>query len=165
MTPEQIMELGPAFTSYLQQFQFCCDYTQTFDLLGVYCRGLLSDLARKSAEPIGLAAGRAVRTMQEFLKDHAWSFAQARDTLQRHVAAALPEQPDDGLGTVGLIDETGTKKKGTKAPGVQRQHCGAVGKLGNGIATVHTGVARGRYKTLCDADPYLPPPGDAPARN
>src|ERR687888_513841 len=41
MTPEQIEELGPAFADYLRQFLFCCDYTQTFDLLGVYCRGLL----------------------------------------------------------------------------------------------------------------------------
>jgi hypothetical protein len=36
--------LGPAFADYLEQFQFCCAYTQTFDLLKVYCRGLLSDL-------------------------------------------------------------------------------------------------------------------------
>ena len=73
MTPEQVVELGPAFSHYLRQFQFCCDYTQTFDLLEVYCRGLLSNLPRKSAEPIALAAGRAVRTLQEFLKDHVWS--------------------------------------------------------------------------------------------
>ena len=52
MTPAQIAELGPAFTTSLRQFEFCCDYTQTFDLLEVYCRGLLSDLPRKSAEPL-----------------------------------------------------------------------------------------------------------------
>jgi SRSO17 transposase len=156
MTPEQIEELGPAFADYLEQFLFCCDYTQTFDLLGVYCRGLLSDLERKTCEPIALAAGVAVRTLQEFLKDHHWSFAQARDTLQRHVAATLPAQPDVGLGTVGLVDETATKKKGTKTPGVQRQYCGELGKKDNCIVTVHLGVARGGYKTLVDADLYLP---------
>jgi hypothetical protein len=62
VTPEQIQDLGPAFADYLRQFLFCCDYTQTFHLLGVYCRGLLSDLPRKSAEPIALASGTAVRT-------------------------------------------------------------------------------------------------------
>ena len=76
MTPEQIEELGPAFAAYLQQFLFCCDYTQTFALFGVYCRGLLSDLDRKTCEPIALASGTAVRTLQEFLRDHRWSFAQ-----------------------------------------------------------------------------------------
>src|SRR6266851_6169565 len=49
MTPEQIVALGPAFTTSLEQFEFCCDYTQTFHLLEVSCRGLLSDLQRKSA--------------------------------------------------------------------------------------------------------------------
>jgi SRSO17 transposase len=156
MTPEQIEQLGPAFADYLQPFLFCCGYTQTFDLLQVYCRGLLSDLKRKTCEPIALYSGVAVRTLQEFLKDHVWSFAQVRDLLQQHVVAALPDQPDDGLGTVGVVDETGTKKKGTKTPGVQRQHCGELGKLENCIVTVHLGAARGRYKTLLDADLFLP---------
>jgi len=96
MTPAQIAELGPAFTTYLRQFEFCCDYTQTFDLLEVYCRGLLSNLPRKSAEPITLAAGRAVRTVQEFLKDHVWSWRLVTGLLQEHVAAVLPGLADDG---------------------------------------------------------------------
>jgi SRSO17 transposase len=156
MTPEQIEQLGPAFADYLRQFLFCCDYTQTFDLLSVYCRGLLSDLPRKTAEPIALASGTAVRTLQEFLKDHAWSFRQARTTLQEHVAATLPALPADDLGTVGVVDETGTVKKGTQTPGVQRQWCGERGKTENCVVTVHLAVARGRYKTLVDAALFLP---------
>jgi SRSO17 transposase len=156
MTPKQIEALAPAFTDYLEQFLFCCGYTQTFELLGVYCRGLLSDLKRKTCEPLALYAGVAVRTLQEFLKDHVWSYAEARDVLQQHVAATLAEQPDDDLGTLGLIDETSIVKKGTGTPGVQRQRCGEVGKQENCIVTVHLGVARGRYKTLVDADLFLP---------
>jgi SRSO17 transposase len=156
MTPEQIEALGPAFADYLDQFLFCCGYTQTFNLLGVYCRGLLADLKRKTCEPIALYSGVAVRTLQEFLKDHVWSFEQARDTLQRHVACALDELPPDDLGTLGIIDETGVVKKGRCTPGVQRQYCGEVGKRENCIVTVHLGVAKGRYKTLVDADLFLP---------
>lgn len=156
MTPEQIEELGPAFAEYLRQFLYCCDYTQTFDLLGVYCTGLLSDLDRKSCEPIAKAGGVAVRTLQEFLRDHRWSFAQVRDLLQRHVASLLSSLPDDELGTVGLHDETGTVKDGRCTPGVQRQYCGEVGKVENCIVTVHTGLARGRFKTLFDAELFLP---------
>ena len=161
MTPEAIEELGRAFADYLRQFLFCCDYTQTFDLLHVYCRGLLSDLPRKSAEPIALASGTAVRTVQEFLKDHAWSYRQARTTLHEHVAAALPAVAADELGTVGIVDETATRKKGTKTPGVQRQHCGELGKVENCVVTVHLAVARGRYKTLVDAALFLPQSWDA----
>jgi SRSO17 transposase len=156
MTAEQIEALGPAFADYLDQFLFCCGYTQTFDLLGVYCRGLLSDLPRKNCEPIALYAGVAVRTVQEFLRDHVGSFEQARDVVQGHVAAALRALPGDDLGTLGIVDETGVVKKGNCTPGVQRQHCGEVGKKENCVVTVHLGVARGRYKTLVDADLFLP---------
>ena len=156
MTPEQIEDLTPAFTDFLQPFLFCCGYTQTFDLLGVYCRGLLSDLPRKTAEPIALASGTAVRTLQEFLRDHVWDYDQVRTLAQQRVAATLADQPADDLGTIGIADETGTAKKGTRTPGVQPQYCGELGKIANCIVTVHLGICRGRYKTLLDADLFLP---------
>jgi SRSO17 transposase len=156
MTPEQIAALTPAFTAYLQMFFCCCDYVATFNLLNVYCRGLLSDLDRKTCEPIALEVGIAVRTLQEFLKDHLWSFQQTRTIHQQHVAADLPNHTTDDLGTIGIIDETGIVKKGTKTPGVQRQWCGERGKKENCVVTVHLGGARGRFKTLVDADLFLP---------
>lgn len=156
MTPEQIQAIGPDFSNYLQQFNLCCDYPQTFRLLSVYCHGLLSDLDRKSAEPIALASGVAVRTLQEFLRDHLWSFRSARDLLHQDLVAALPQLAADDLGTVGIVDETSVVKKGTKTPGVQRQWCGAVGKKENCLVTVHLGVARGDFKTLVDAELFLP---------
>jgi SRSO17 transposase len=82
-----------------------------------------------------------VRTLQEFLKDHRWSFALARHTLQERVAGLLPGLPDDGRGTVRVVDESGTRNKGTKTPGVQRQYCGEPGKPENCVVTVHLGGA------------------------
>jgi SRSO17 transposase len=155
MTEEQVDALGPALDDFLRPYLFCCGYTQTFNHLHTYCRGLLSDLQRKSVEPIALASGCAVRTLQEFLRDHLWQYTAVRQLLQRHLAAALPSVPADDLGTVGLIDETSALKSGTKTPGVQRQYLGCVGKIANGIVTVHLGVCRGRYKTLCDAELFL----------
>ena len=61
MTEEEIRALEPALASFLDRYLYCCDYTQTFDHFGTYCRGLLSDLPRKSVEPIALAAGTPVR--------------------------------------------------------------------------------------------------------
>ncbi len=78
MTEPQILQLGPALTEFLQPYLFCCGWSQTFDLFRTYCQGLLSDLPRKSAEPIALQAGVAPRTMQEFLRDHQWDYASAR---------------------------------------------------------------------------------------
>ena len=106
--------LATALDDFLQPYLFCCGYTQTFGHLHTYCRGLLSDLKRKTAEPIALASGCAVRTLQEFLRDHQWQHAQVREQLQRHVAADLTGLPDDGLGIVGLIDETSALKSGSQ---------------------------------------------------
>jgi SRSO17 transposase len=156
MTEQQILELGPALADYLEDFKFCCDYTQTFAHLGAYCRGLLCDLKRKTAEPIALAAGTAVRTLQLFLTQHGWDYDRVRDIFQQRVVGLLPSLPDDGTGTVGVVDESGHKKKGNKTPGVQRQYCGEVGKKENCIVTVHLAVARDRYKSLIDADLFLP---------
>jgi SRSO17 transposase len=156
MTDEQIAELGGAFRSYLGIYRGCFLQQRTAGHFDDFCRGLLSDLPRKSAEPIALAAGTAVRTMQEFLSTARWDHLKARDTLQRHVADFLPTLPPDPLGVVGVIDETSARKKGDKTPGVQRQYLGCVGKVDNGIVTVHVGVAYGRFQALLDCELYLP---------
>src|SRR5277367_6417849 len=127
MTEQQLRALQPALTDFLDPFLFCCAYTQTFAHLRTYVTGLLSDLPRKSVEPIALRAGTPVRTMQQFLKDHDWSYTRFRQQLQCHTAALLPSLPDDDLGVVGLIDETSAAKQGTKTPGVQRQYLGCKG--------------------------------------
>jgi SRSO17 transposase len=116
MTDAELDGLGAALDDFLQPFLFCCGYTQTFAHLHTYCRGLLSDLQRKRVEPIALAAGCPVRTLQEFLRDHQWQHTQLRAQLQHHVADALAGWPDQGLGNVGLIDETSALKSGTKTP-------------------------------------------------
>src|SRR3954463_1144803 len=122
MTEQEITALGPAFAGYLRTFRDSFGQDRTAAHFDTYCRGLLSDLPRKSVEPIALEAGTAVRTLQEFLTTAAWDHASARDLLQRHLATVLREMPADPLGTVGVIDETSCRKKGDRTPGVQRQY-------------------------------------------
>lgn len=156
MTDADLHTLGPQLTAYLRRFHLCFGQQRTTEHLHTYCRGLLSDLPRKSVEPLALAAGTPVRTLQEFLRDYTWEAAAVRDQLHAQVADRLLRQPADDLGTVGFLDETSTLKSGTHTPGVQRQYLGCVGKVQNGIVTVHLGVCRGGYQTLVDADLYLP---------
>jgi len=156
MTEQQIAGLGPAFVSYLGRFRRFFAQQRTAGHFRDFCRGLLSDLPRKSVEPIALAAGTAVRTLQEFLTTATWDHPGLRDELQRRIAEALPGFADDGLGTVGIVDETSALKKGDKTPGVQRQHLGCAGKVDNGVVTVHLAAVRGRFKALLDADLFLP---------
>jgi SRSO17 transposase len=156
MTDQDIARLGPAFSCFLRRFRPCFLQDRTAAHFDDYCRALLSDLPRKTVEPIALASGTAVRTLQEFLVTASWDHALARDTLQRHLARVIGTLPADPLGTVGVIDETSCVKKGDQTPGVQRQHLGCVGKIENGIVTVHVGVAHGRFQALLDAELYLP---------
>ncbi len=156
MTQQEIAGLGTAFAAELKRYRSCFLQQRTADHFDTYCRGLLSDLPRKTVEPIALEAGTAVRTLQEFLATSKWDHEQARRLLHQRVGEALRQQPDDPLGTVGVIDETSCVKKGEETPGVQRQYLGCVGKTENGIVTVHIGVANGRFQALLEADLYLP---------
>jgi len=156
MTDQDIAEVGPAFAVFLRRFRPCFRQDRTATHFDNYCRGLLSDLPRKSVEPIALACGTAVRTLQEFLTTAHWDHELARAMLQRHLAEVIQALPEDPLGSVGVIDETSCFKQGDKTPGVQRQYLGCLGKIDNGLVTVHVGVARGRFQALLDADLYLP---------
>jgi SRSO17 transposase len=156
MTDQDIVGLGPAFAGYLGRYRGCFLQKRTAAHFDNYCRGLLSYLPRKSVEPLALASGTAVRTLQEFLVTAHWDHEQARQRLHHQLAQILARVPADPLGTVGVIDETSALKKGDQTPGVQRQYLGCVGKVENGIVTVHVGVAKGRFQALLDADLYLP---------
>jgi len=151
MDVDQIRALKPRLDQYLARFEDCFSRCDTREHLAVYVGGQLSDLAQKSVEPMALAAGMAPRTLQEFLARYKWNENSLRRRLHHLVARdhACPH-------SIGLIDETSDTKKGIKTPGVQRQHCGAVGKQDNCIVTVHLGYAAGDFHTLLDGELFLP---------
>jgi SRSO17 transposase len=99
-------------------------------------------------------------SLQEFLTHHVWDHdALLAQTQRRIVTEHLPapgQTPADELGVVGLIDETSVPKKGNKTPGVQRQYCGARGKIDNCIVTVHLAVKYGAFLAMLDSDLFLP---------
>ena len=79
------------------------------------------------------------------------SGTRTRDRLQRRVSRRHHDSR-----SVGIIDETSFVKKGTKTAGVQRQHCGAVGKTENCVVSVHLGYATPDFYTLLDGELFLP---------
>jgi SRSO17 transposase len=151
MDAELFRRLERDLGDYLQGFSDCFARSDTRAHFPVYVRGQLSELPRKSVEPIALAAGAAVRTLQEFLTHLTWN----EDLMRQHVAKIVAAEHADEE-SVGLIDETGWVKKGDQTPGVQRQYCGSVGKQENSIITVHLGYAAGDFHCLLDGDLYLP---------
>lgn len=151
MDAGQIRSLQPRLMEYLAGFADCFRRRDTREHLSVYVRGQLSDLGEKSVEPIALKAGVPPRTLQEFIASYRWDEDGLRQRLQTKVATehASPR-------SIGIIDETSDTKKGTKTPGVQRQHCGAVGKQDNCIVTVHLGYAADDLHCLVDGELFLP---------
>jgi SRSO17 transposase len=156
MTTDQVQTIGPEFTAFLRPFEQFFDNPATVQHFRNYSRGLLTDLPRKTAEPLAKYAGVPPRNLQQFLKVCLWDHEGLVDAVQQTLRAAVAELPVDPVGTVGVIDETSARKQGNKTPGVQRQYLGCLGKVGNGVVTVHLTVARGQFKALLDSELYLP---------
>lgn len=113
-------------------------------------QGFLSDLERKSAEPIAELHGQPRRAMQHFIGAGPWSDQLVLDLLVDQVA--------DELGSVDgalLIDPTSFPKKGTESVGVGRHWCGRLGKIDNCQVGVFLGYASGKGHTLVDCRLYL----------
>ena len=136
MDAKTILRIKPTLTRYLHEFDDCFVRNECRGHLGVYVQGQLSDLRRKSVEPMADAAGVPPRTLQQFLGRHRWDESMMLDRLQRRVARRHPHEQ-----SVGIIDETSFVKKGDKTACVQRQHCGAMGKTENCVVSVHLGYA------------------------
>ena len=151
MDADTILRIKPALTQYLHEFDDCYGRVTARRHLDTYVQGQLSDLPRKSVEPMADAAGIPPRTLQEFLSLYRWDESAMRDRAQQRVARrhAHPH-------TVGILDETSFVKKGKETACVQRQHCGVVGKIENCVVSVHLGYATPDFHTLLDGEPYLP---------
>lgn len=151
MDAEQIRRLEPLLADFFKRFDDCFARRDTRAHFPVYVRGQLSELPRKSVEPMALVAGTPVRTLQEFLTHLSWD----EDRMRSRVGEIVALEHADAQ-SIGVIDETGWAKKGSQTPGIQRQYCGSVGKQENSIVTVHLGYAAGGFRCLLDADLFLP---------
>jgi len=151
MDAQQIRKLGPMLNKYLDEFGDCFARREPADNMRVYVNGQLSDLRRKSIEPIADRAGVPPRTLQQFLSRAAWDERLMGDRLAQIVA----RDHGDPM-SIEVIDETGNPKKGRKTPGVKRQWCGATGKVDNCVVTVHTSYVAGDFHTLLGGELFLP---------
>ena len=156
MNPEHVASIQEALVEFLRVFRACFKRESTFHHLRTYAAGLLSDLRRKSVEPIALAAGVDERTLQWFLSAMVWDHRRAQDLLGRIVA-----NRHDGPDLIGVVDSCGHPKRGDKTPGVQRQGCGQRGKHDNCVVGQHLWVTDNHptrpLGCMLASDLYLPP--------
>lgn len=151
MDIQTLAALRPALDVFVAEMSIGVKTRPTRAHVRAYVAGQLSGLERKSVEPIAERMNVAPRTLQQFLSSHRWDEAGMVDRLQRRVAERHPHGQ-----SIGIIDETSFPKKGDQSPGVQRQHCGATGKIDNCVVSVHLGYVAGDFHALLDGDLYLP---------
>ena len=151
MDARQIRRLEPELAAYLGRFDDCFGRVEPAEHLRRDVRGQLSELPRKSIEPMADAAGIKPRDLQHFLAMHKWDDGLMRDRIAEIVAC-----DHDHPCSIGVLDETGHPKKGDKTPGVQRQWCGNTGKKDNCVVTVHLGYVAGDFHCLLDGELVLP---------
>jgi len=134
-------------------FDDCFARSEGREHLRRYVGGQLSDLRRKNVEAIADQAGVPPRTLQDFLATLTWDHQRAVDRLQQLVA-----QDHHDPQAIALIDETSFAKRGDHTAGVQRQYCGARGKIDNCVVSVHLGYAscEGGFRCLLDGRLTLP---------
>jgi len=152
MDAVQIAGLAPELEQYLVNFDNCFVRSEPAAHMRTYVKGQLSDLPRKSIEPIAVSAGTPPRTLQQFLADANWNQSLMTETVQRTVAREHAHPHG-----VGLIDESSYAKKGDKTPGVKRQYCGATGKIDNCVVSVHLCFATpSGFHVQLDAELFVP---------
>lgn len=155
MNYEQIASFEPALARFLEKIRHCFKRDKTFGYLQKYMLGLMADLKRKSIEPIALASGVAVRTLQEFLAFFVWDHEQADRILIRELVNCR-----DNKRSIGVIDASGHAKQGKDTPGVQRQWCGETGKKDNCVIGQHLlytdNDSKNPFSCVVASDLYLP---------
>ena len=84
MDANTILRIKPEWTRFLHQFDDCFGRVSSRRYLDMYVEGQLSDLERKSIEPMADACGEPPRNLQQFLSLFHWDEQRLRDRLQQH---------------------------------------------------------------------------------
>lgn len=153
ITDEVVGGLGNLLEEYLAIFSSC--YARSEQRIHGECfvKGLLSNLERKSIEPIALEyeGQSAVRGMQNFFKDGIWDDSRALKIYQERLSSVISEPS-------GMINADGCDfpKKGKKSVGVKRQYCGVLGKTENCQAGVFIGYSGSKGYGLINRELFIP---------
>lgn len=158
------MTTGPArallrrLGQFLDQFSVCFSRQPQRDAATQYIDGLFGDSERKSMQAMHgrLRDARDYQALQPFITHSPWDATRVWAQLR----ASVPIRTG-----ILALDDTGFPKQGTQSPGVQRQYCGALGKIGNCQVAVSSAlIADGRTWPLA-FELYLPTSWtDDPAR-
>jgi SRSO17 transposase len=149
--PSQIASGVSGLGYFLRRYTRHLDRLESRQNALMYVKGQLSNLDRKTAEPIARFHGVNRFRIQEFIGQRPWDDAAIREELHRSIVENLGD-PEGVL----VLDPSAFPKKGTESVGVRRQWCGRLGKVENCQIGVFVGYVGRGSATLVEAQLLLP---------
>jgi SRSO17 transposase len=134
---------------FLDGFSACFSRQPQREAASHYLEGLLNDSERKSMQAMHgrLSDPGQYQALQHFITHSPWE----ADRVWTQLRAVVPVRTG-----ILAIDDTGFPKQGTRSVGVQRQYCGALGKIGNCQVAVSSALIAGGRTWPLAFDLYLP---------
>lgn len=140
--------------AHIEKYNECFYRVEQIFNANIYIKGLLSNIERKSIEPISLELNpspNGVRNLQNFMRKTNWDSEKAEFIYQK----SLSEKISSPNGMI-TIDESGNRKKGNNSVGVARQYCGSIGKVDNAQVGVYLGYSSSKGYGLLSSKLFMP---------
>jgi SRSO17 transposase len=137
------------FGRFADQFATCFNRGAQRTAATQYLDGLFNDSERKSMQAMHgrLSDPGSYEALQHFITDSPWEV----EPLWRQLRAAVPVRTG-----ILALDDTSFPKQGKQSVGVQRQYCGALGKIANCQVAVSTVLLGERLAWPLTFELYLP---------
>jgi SRSO17 transposase len=155
LTVQDQESICQALTDYHRQFENCFYRREQRHWSAVYLCGQLSNVERKTIEPMVLDLlgpdRNAVRAVQDFIGAGQWA---ALDLIRRH-QAVVAQSLGHPRGVV-IVEGSGFPKQGGHSAGVAWQYCGLLGNVANCQEGVFVVYDRPRGYAFLKGRLYLP---------
>ncbi len=153
LSERDVDKLATELEEYHKLFEEGFRRKEQKDLSLCYLQGLLSELDRKSMEPIALRLrGKdKVRSLQRFMGEYKWDEEFVALRHKDEISKLLSESNG-----VLSVDSSEVAKKGKDSVGVARQYCGRLGKVENCQSGVYLAYASTKGYGLIDRRLFVP---------
>lgn len=149
---EDVADFAGELNAFHAEFADCFQRSEPRKNFFQYMAGQLSEIERKSIEPIALNIENGkVRAIQRTISETKWDDEKILAKYRKLVANDMGH-PEGIL----IFDETGFVKKGEHSIGVSRQYSGTTGKVDNCQVGVFAGYASPSGYALIDKRLFIP---------
>jgi SRSO17 transposase len=149
VTEQSARSLLRRFGQFADHFAPCVNRRAQRDAASQYLDGLFNDSERKSMQAMHGRLGDpgSYEALQHFITDSPWDAAP----LWTRLRALVPSRRG-----ILAVDDTSFPKQGHHSVGVQRQYCGALGKIANCQVAVSTVLLDDQLAWPLSVEVYLP---------